>query len=677
MYQYHNDILSIPAKLLYKELAIISYNYYKSLCTRKKLIRTRCGLGKGNEALISFYDIADDWIKNAVVAFLGDPKNVVKRNELEELIKPDTKAANYFASHLKPNGKHLSFSKQIEKTTSAMIFNAIDKLLKERGARLKNKTKAWINISEAINDLATKKRSDGTRKWKFNLPENPKSLQRKFRKYLNDGYSCFIHGLEGKGNAKKMTADIERLIISLYCLPNKPFMNKVHDMYLQFLGGAIDVFDIKTGEVFNREDFYVNGKPVDISVKTIWNCLKAIKNDNVIKRARNGFYDFSHKSRPHVDRYAPTFSMSKISLDDRDIGHTKMPNGKTVKAYYAFDDLSGAMIGISHSKKKDHNLYLDCLKNMFRFLSHNKIGIPMEMEVEHHLVRDFREGLMKAGEVFPFVRWCRPTNSQEKYAERQIGIKKYGVEKDNNQNVGRHYAKRDSNRITNQKIFDEQNNNYKNPTASYSEIVLQDLKEMEDYNNSPHSDQEKFEGMTKLEVLLLNLNPDLPPLDKSLLAKYIGYKEPLKIMRNQYVQLGKKNWQLDGTYALDLLAPNNYRVDAYYIPNKNGDIEEVFIYQNGQFICECHHKPSFNRAKAEWKEKDEKSFKKGMEYITSFDAKVKRETAEKLQKISILKKPKDEIIVDAEIVQDIPEQQNNYYSPPTSKDVKNQAINDI
>ena len=49
--------------------------------------------------------------------------------------------------------------------------------------------------------------------------------------------------------------------------------------------------------------------------------------------------------------------------------------------------------------------------------------MPAQVEVEHHLVNNFADGLMKAGVVFPFVRWCNPGNSQEKRAEHEMCIR--------------------------------------------------------------------------------------------------------------------------------------------------------------------------------------------------------------------------------------------------------------
>ncbi len=491
---------------------------------------------------------------------------------------------------------------------------------------------------------------------------------------MSNRYEAFIHAGEGTKNALKVTANIERLIIALYCLPNKTYANATHDMYLQFMGGALDVYDIQTGEVFNREDFFDdNNQPVEISESTINNYINKPENQIIIAKKRNGDYDFSHKVRPHVNRHAPMFSMSKISLDDRDIMHTKLHDGSKVMAYYAFDDLSGAMIGIAHSKNKNHDLYLDCIKNMFQLISHYGLGVPMQMEVEQHLVSDFSDGLMKAGNLFPFVRWCNPTNSQEKYAERQIQNKKYGVEKNRHQNVGRHYSRLESNRVTRQKIFDEHNDNYKFAKATYEEIVAWELEEQRLYNNELHHDQKRFKGLSRLEVFLRNVNPNLPKLNKALLAQYIGEHTKTSIRRSQYVTVQYGKYQLPNPQILMMLQPNNYKVDAYYMP-QNGEVKEVYLYQKGEFICKCEPVPTFNRANAEWTDEDAKKYQEAMKYIQQFDAMTKGLTTEKLPKVGTMAVTQP-IEVDYEVVE---EKQELEYEP--NYDNKNQvniALNDL
>ncbi|MGV4555835.1 hypothetical protein ACQ1QJ_07875, partial [Ornithobacterium rhinotracheale] len=359
--------------------------------------------------------------------------------------------------------------------------------------------------------------------------------------------------------------------------------------------------------------------------------------------------------------------------DDRDIMHHKLPDGSKVMAYYAFDSLSGAMIGIAHSKSKNQTLFLDCIRNMFQFTTSYGLGVPMQMEVEQHLVSDFSEGLMKAGVLFPFVRWCNPTNSQEKEAEGFIRIKKYGVEKDRHQNVGRHYSRNESNRVTRQKIFDEANDNYKEAKATYEQIVAWELEEQTLYNNELHPNQRKYKGKTRLEVFLENVNPNLPKLNKALLAQFIGKHTKTTIRRNQYVSVQYEKYQLPTPQVLSMLAPNNYQVDAYFLPNDNEE-KEVYLYQNGEYLCTCKPVPVFNRANVEWTDEDARKYQEAMAYIAKFDAMTRRLSEEKLPKIGTMK-PTAAIEVDFEVVEEMQEVEFAYNETVTGQ--RNRAINDL
>ncbi|KAA5687339.1 hypothetical protein F3G32_28670, partial [Klebsiella pneumoniae] len=102
--------------------------------------------------------------------------------------------------------------------------------------------------------------------------------------------------------------------------------------------------------------------------------------------------------------------------------------------------------GYAYNRYKTTELFLDCMRNMFQTLDRNGMYIPAELEVEHHLVSDFADGLMQAGTVFPLIRWCNPGNSREKRAEHKNREKKYGVEKRTQVGIGRWYAKLEANR---------------------------------------------------------------------------------------------------------------------------------------------------------------------------------------------------------------------------------------
>lgn len=646
-FEYYNKTIGVKIKFLIFDrhchadsLLLISYNAISKRlksksCAESQLRRASLGC----DALVAFNSLQIEW-RNALTVRFGEPVFEIKKSFFAQNFVADGAAYDFFSSHRYGNNTQLDVDVVELYTNQASVLNTVLWMKEHRKQYIRslnqNSVDIWQSLSNDVNAF---------KEVEHQLPTTKDSLRHKTTKYAKEGYSSIISGKYGSQNALLVTPELENLLISLYCLPNKPFVDKVHEMYNDFLQGKIEVVNIKTGEVYEPKDFYKNNKPVEISVSTVWNVVNNPQNILIISKYRNGNYDFNHKRRPHVTRTAPNFAMSKITLDDRDIMHTKLHDGTKVMAYYAFDVMSGAMIGIAHSKSKNHDLYIDCLRSMFRFTISRGLGVPMQMEVEQHLVSDFKDGLMKAGDFFPFVRWCNATNSQEKGAEHFIGIKKYGVEKDNNQNVGRHYSRRESNRTTNQKIFDAENDNYKFAKASFEEIVANELQEQIAYNNQPHPNKRKYPNQSRLEVFLNNINPDLPKINLAQLTRYIGNHTSTSVRRNQYVQVQYEKYQLASPQIIAKLQPNNYNVDAYYLPNENNEIKEVYLYQNGSFICECQPTPTFNTANAEWTDQDKQGYENATKYISQFDKMVKDATTEKLQKLTILPKQAPEIVV--------------------------------
>ncbi|MDA6068029.1 hypothetical protein NJT12_00230 [Flavobacterium sp. AC] len=680
-YEYHDKKLGVKIKYLVYDrfercfhadsLKLISYNaLYKRLNSKKSTETELRRASLGCDALILHSSIAQDWKDQLAVKF-GKPNEEIKKSWFAQHYIADREAYNFYIDYQYGENVKLDPAVIQKYVYQASVLNTVLLMKNNRKQYLKalgcTTVDIWESLSRDVNAF---------REVDHKLPTTKSSLRFKANKYAKEGYAGIISDKFGTQNALKVTSKIENLILSLYCLPNKPYVETVHEMYEEFLNGEIDVFDIKTGELFNKNDFFKRGKPVELTVATVWNYITAPHNDVIVKKARNGAYDFNHKIRPHVTRTPPVYSMSKISLDDRDIMHTKLHDGSKVMAYYAFDVMSGAMIGIAHSKSKNHELYIDCLRSMFRFTTSKGLGVPMQMEVEQHLVSDYKDGLMKAGNLFPFVRWCNATNSQEKGAEHLIGMKKYGVEKDNNQNVGRHYSRRDSNRTTIQKIFDEHNDTYKEAKASFEQIVANELQEQIAYNNELHSNQKKYKGQTRLQVFLNNINPDLPKLDLAQLTRYIGNHRETTIRRNQYVTIQYEKYQLSSPQIIRKLAPNNYEVDAYYLPNDKNEIESVYIYQNGLFICECEPKPTFNTANSEWTDNDKIGYENATKYISQFDKMVK-EDSQKLQKVSIIRNNKPIIDITPEVVpKQFPEPEYKYEYVNTHTE-RSRAINDL
>lgn len=631
-YEYFGPILCIRSKWLYKEAKLITKHLYDALRDRGHINIVRPGKGKGNYALIEFESIRTD-IKNLIIETCPQPDENAF-NVLENLIEPDNDAIRFFATqYQKPEGGLLSPQKQRLYCTNAIILNACKKFYQKNITKRK-KGWIWDKLSQSVNDLASIEDDNLNKKYIYKLPGSPDRLRKTYNKYIDKGYLSLVHGGYGNDNPRKINDAIEKIILSIASMKNKPFNNWIVEMYLDFIAGKTEIVDKSTGELFDPKDFYHKGAPVTFSEGTVWNYVNQPQNQALLAKFRTDAHQYNNNHRPHVHRHAPKFSLSKISLDDRDLPR-KLKNGKRVKVYYAYDVASGAVIGASYSRDKDSKLFIDCIKDMLQFLGRNNYGIPMEMEVEHHLVNNFREDLMKAGVAFPFVRWCNPGNSQEKRAEHFNKAKKYGYEKRYQDGIGRWYAKSEAHRTIREKVFDASNDTYKEKMYEYDFLVQEDLDTIHKYNNDLHPNQKKYKGKTRIQVLEENINPDCNHFDDVIWSRYVGDKRTTSIKRSQYMRVDYKNFAIPNLEVMDLLQPNNYEVDAYFIRNEDGEIDFIDVYQNNDYICRAEPIETFNEATAEQTDRDKEIMRSQQAFIGKYDARMRQASKEKIAPLQI------------------------------------------
>ncbi|MGM9759694.1 MAG: hypothetical protein ACI30I_06210 [Parabacteroides sp.] len=564
-----------------------------------------------------------------LVETVGDLRQLVKKDTFADRVVPDPAAMQYFQGFRTVTGKELPDDKIQEYYANAIILNAISSALADKQAKsgLTGGRKSGFWEAAAVT-IAQMKAHFG-----HSLPENPARLKEKFMKYKKYGYSSLVSRKFGNTNSLKVSDAISRLVLSIYSMPNKPYASTTRDIYMQFLGGSITVADMKTGEIFDRSDFFnEDGTPVTLSESTIWNIINDPKNKAIVASNRMGTMEYATTRRPHHIRTSPEFSFSKVSLDDRDLPR-KMPDGNRVKAYYAYDVASGCVIGRAYSRKKTTGLFVDCIRDMLRFIDSYHFGMPLEMEVEHHIVNQFADDMMRDGVLFPLIRWCNPGNSQEKRAEHFNKEKKYGYEKRYQEGIGRFYARLEANRPKVDKVFDEDNNHYKEKTYTFEELVADDMRIIELYNNDLHRNQKKYPGKTRLQVLLEHRNPNMTPMYPAKVARYVGECTHTSIRRSAYVRVQYQDYRLSSPEVLDLLKPNCYEVDAYYMPADT--IEEVYIYQNNIYIDTCRRVVAYNEATAEQTDADREAYKEQAKYVAQYDAMV-RKGRRKLSKVAIL-----------------------------------------
>lgn len=554
---------------------------------------------------------------------------------LRRAILPDAKAMDWFAAYRKPNGEALTADKQRELVNNAMILNAAGTLLERsraahirqgKGNRQVAKKDYWQRVADALPGLMAD--------YRHSLPANARRLQQKYEQYKEEGYAALISGLMGNANRQRVTPQMVRLILSIYGTKDKLFATDVLSVYKDFLIGVTDIVDVETGELINRNDFYRDGFPVIPSETSIWNIINDPKNRRLVDLRRNDTLYNKSVHTPHHVRRSPSYSLSKISMDDRDLTR-KTTLRERVCAYYAYDVASGVVLGASYSLRKDLDLVKDCFRDTFRFLEAHHLGCPMEVEVEHHLMEQI-EGDLNL--MFPFVRFCAPGNSQEKRAEHFNKAKKYTAEKQLGQTTGRWWAKSEAYRQPNErdynaKVMCGEINQYKEVLLPYERLVAEDREAIDRYNRQLHPDQRRYKGKTRLDVFFENLNPELPQINRAVVYRAIGYRTETTLRRSQYVQVQYEKYQLPSPQCIGLLKPNNYSVEAYWLPDSEGDIATVQLYQGDRFIGECRKIVAYNESAAERTEADNEAMLEQEKYVAKYYKMNREGKADKLRRL--------------------------------------------
>ena len=629
-----------PSMLSMEELApIMSVPNYKKLAARKEINVVRQGKGLGSYALIEIATMPLRFQERIKLKY-GDMKEDVIRNWLGSHYHIDAKARDFYTRFRFDNGDTLPPEHIQEYTVNASVIEAVMRAMEDATFMRKAMKAGPVNWGELAGAISYYQAEFG-----HTLPVSSNRFKKRVNDFKANGYESLISRKFMNQNRRKVTYDIERLLLSIDAQPEQPFNTTVWEQYNMFVQGDLELYDPETGEVLNPADFTdKDGNPLVLSPATVANYLNNPKNKALRAKLHMSQWDFNNAYRPYHLRSIGEFSLSKVSLDDRDLPRP-MKDGNRVKAYYAYDVVSGAVVGYAYNRYKTTELFLDCMRNMFQTLDRNGMYIPAELEVEHHLVSDFADGLMQAGTVFPLIRWCNPGNSREKRAEHKNREKKYGVEKRTQVGIGRWWAKLEANRPKEEKVYDEKNNTYKVKTYSYEELVADDIRAIQTFNAQPHPNQKRYPGMSRWDVLCAHQNPNLAPWDKAVLYRFIGQHTETPIRQNTYCTVMYNQYGLPSPEIIEKLEPRNYKVDAYYLPDADGTINEVYIYQNGRYIATCKPVARYNENTAEQTEYDKAAYTEQSKYVAQFDKMMKDG---KIKRVGILAKEEAKLITEVQ-----------------------------
>jgi hypothetical protein len=369
-FEFYQNNMVLKADALYKaelyganEKLISYYSYESKKKARKfKVVKNAC---PGNPPLLAF-DTMDIDLKQKVVEVYGDPYKILSRNRLAEILTNDAEAFEFYSTYIRDDGKALSEKQITQYTAEASILNAIKGLFKTRIARLSSaagakKAGIWQKLSSYIQDLSTEQ-------YPHRLPVNDRSLERKYNKFIKQGYEALIHGGTGNLNSEKINNDAKEWLIARW-------------------GDRVN----KVANVAQMLDEY-NERAKDLA----W---KPLKSDSTIRDYlyrpdvqylwyghRYGELKFKEKFVFHSSTKMPTMRDSLWYSDGTKLNFFyKDENGKvaTLQVYEVIDAYSDVLLGYHISKSEDYEAQFNAYKMAINFAGHKPYELKYDNQGGH------------------------------------------------------------------------------------------------------------------------------------------------------------------------------------------------------------------------------------------------------------------------------------------------------
>lgn len=291
--QFHNNILTVEAGWMIEQ-GVMSATNYRNLSNRGdiQVVRRAC---RNTPALVA-YDSMPDRYKQAIVERIGDPRKEARQNVLEGLIEHSATASEYFENYMIDDDRHLPADKRREYYTNAIVLDGVKRLIEGRNSKRKalgnRATRFWDEISQAVQEL------DLT-KWPHTLPANARSLERKYQRYLAEGFGSLVHKAyqTGSKNAAKVADENQKA------------------MLVTFMSDPRNLDNEQVARLYNMVAQQMDWKKITASAVAVWRD----KCDDLIFARRHGAEKYRAGREMQVKRSAPTRPLLFWTMDGWDV----------------------------------------------------------------------------------------------------------------------------------------------------------------------------------------------------------------------------------------------------------------------------------------------------------------------------------------------------------------------
>lgn len=576
--------------------------------------------GKGRPMLIAY-----DSLPKEIQDEIGNP---AKREFMEKFYDIDKEADRFFSAYTFDDGTRLKVIHKEEYITNASMLKACAELKRAReferrtkGGSMKNIMKTVLSDAMHFNQfLKARYQTQHT------LPTSLKRFKELFKEFTKPetgyNYACLISKKHNNKNRQVVSDEIIELLNDMFAdFEAKPTRSEVSRQYEAFLSGYLQVINPDTGELYDH-----TGYP-KISDSTIVNYLGTWYNKIGTYTARSGDRQRDMaRFKPHHSFKRPQHAGRIISVDDRQPPFEYAPSQRPW-FYNGIDLASEAFTCWVHGKSKQ-GIIIEFYRQMVRNYTEWGVNLPLEIECESSLNSSFRDTILRPGVMFDHIR-IEANNARGKRIEAYYRQLRYAVEKGREGWLARPHAISEAN----------QEGPAKRKLIPYQDIIKGCLKDIEDWNNTPHSVHKE---KTRWEVFMEMQTPDTKPTNWPSLLPRLGFKTETSCNRG-LIRLQGKEFVLGdygniytGQPLINAMKKiEGRKVDVYWLDGNDGNVLKAIVFYDDAMICEAIAKPVVSRSVTERTPEENAAFALYSKYVATIEA-FRRERVKSLNDIVII-----------------------------------------
>jgi hypothetical protein len=619
-YEIYNNTIGVKGNFLFttnnnkkadvNSLCIVSYDTLNYKLKTNQIIKLR-PQGPGSPMLVKYDSLPYQWQKLLIQSF-GEPSKQITKSLFEKFFQRDTQAWEFYIAYKKANGIGLDDNLIERYTLNASVLNTISKLNKAMCDQRKSLRGSTGNIMvhgikqpsvwEVVVAEANRYRSIQA----HTLPDHGDNIRKLLNRYKKEGYSALVSGKIDNSNARIVKIYVIKLLNNLFAgQSHKPSYADVTRLYDSFINGYTEVINNDTGELYSPKDFPKLSKATINNYLSQWE--NKIGNENIRSNNRQRLIG---KFRPYHSFDKPKYAGSIISVDDRQPPFYYAP-GKRMWFYMGIDLASEAWTCWVHGESKE-GIILDFYRQMVRNYAEWGYNLPAELEGEISLNSSYTGTFLKEGSMFQYTH-LEANNARGKMVERFFGKLRYQSEKEKDGWIARPHAKSEAN----------QADELKPVIIPVKTIIQQSLKDIEEWNNQPHS---SIEGKTRWEVFTERQNPNTHPTNYRSILPHLGYATKTSCragiiqLNNQEFLLGEDGKVSSGKRLIQLMTEvEGCNIIIYWIDDNEGKVLKAHIYTGSQYICEAVAKPKYQKARIEQTPEDFAAREIMSSYVATID----------------------------------------------------------